>query len=185
MRFTATNLTTRGSRALVTAGVAASLLSVTACGYITPQQTSHQYVASDGINADLGPLKLRNVIVVAKDEKGTGRLIGSVFNSSSNAVTLTVNGADGSQTSIPVKANGTTGLTEKTDAAILSTAGGNPGSLVELKLSENASQQTSTIKVPVLDGTLTQYEQYLPTTATSDASTESATPTPTASSTGH
>ena len=179
MRSTAMNRAQRGKLALTAAALGVSLLTA-GCGYITPQQTSHQYSASDGIRADLGPLQLRNILIVSNGEDKPGRLIGAVYNSSSKDVKLTVNGAKGSQTEVPVKANSHTLLNEDSDEAILSTSGGKPGSLVDVKISENGTNVTSTVKVPVLDGTLEEYKEYLPATSTPTPST-SATSTSSAS----
>ena len=164
------NRAQRGKLALTAAALGASLLTA-GCGYITPQQTSHQYSASDGIRADLGPLQLRNILIVSAGEDEPGRLIGAVYNSSSK---LTVNGAKGSQTQVSVKANSSTVLTENSDAAILSTTGGKPGSLVDLKISENGTNVSDTIKVPVLDATLQEYKGYVPTPSASGSATPSA-----------
>ncbi|HSU48574.1 MAG TPA: hypothetical protein VLJ40_16875 [Arthrobacter sp.] len=169
------NRAQRGKLALTAAALGASLLTA-GCGYITPQQTSHQYSASDGIRADLGPLQLRNILIVSKGENEPGRLIGAVYNSSSKDVKLTVNGAKGSQTEVPVKANGYTLLNQDSDAAVLSTTGGKPGSLVELKVSENGTNVSNTVKVPVLDATLKEYKDYVPTPSASETSSSSASP---------
>ncbi|MHC6595036.1 hypothetical protein [Arthrobacter sp. C152] len=184
------NRAQRGKLALTAAALGVSLLTA-GCGYITPQQTSHQYSASDGIRADLGPLQLRNILIVSTGEDKPGRLIGAVYNSSSKDVKLTVNGAKGSQTEVPVKANSYTLLNEDSDEAILSTSGGKPGSLVDVKISENGTNVTSTVKVPVLDATLPEYKDYLPASSTptptaSATSTSSASPSASASATsGH
>ena len=193
MRSTAMNRARRGKLALTAAAIGVSLLTA-GCGYITPQQTSHQYSASDGIRADLGPLQLRNILIVSSGENEPGRLIGAVYNSSSKDVKLTVNGAKGSQTEIPVKANSRTFLNEDTDPAILSTTGGKPGSLVDVKISENGTNVTSTVKVPVLDATLKEYKDYVPsaspsatpssTAGTSASPSSSATPSATATASG-
>jgi predicted nuclease of predicted toxin-antitoxin system len=175
VRSTAMNRAQRGKLALTAAALGASLLTA-GCGYITPQQTSHQYSASDGIRADLGPLQLRNILIVSKGENEPGRLIGAVYNSSSKDVKLTVNGAKGSQTEVPVKANGYTLLNQDSDAAVLSTTGGKPGSLVELKVSENGTNVSNTVKVPVLDATLKEYKDYVPTPSASETSSSSASP---------
>ena len=172
MRSTAMNRAQRGKLALTAAALGASLLTA-GCGYITPQQTSHQYSASDGIRADLGPLQLRNILIVSTGENDPGRLIGAVYNSSSKDVKLTVNGAKGSQTEVPVKANSYTLLNEKSDAAILSTTGGKPGSLVDVKISETSTNVSNTVKVPVLDATLQEYKSYVPTPSPSATSTPS------------
>lgn len=172
MRSTAMNRAQRGKLALTAAALGASLLTA-GCGYITPQQTSHQYSASDGIRTDLGPLQLRNILIVSNGEDEPGRLIGAVYNSSSKDVTLTVNGAKGSQTQVPVKANSYTLLNDKSDAAILSTTGGKPGSMVDVKISENGTNVSNTVKVPVLDATLKEYKDYVPTPSASAMATPS------------
>ena len=173
MRSTAMNRAQRGKLALTAAAIGVSLLTA-GCGYITPQQTSHQYSASDGIRADLGPLQLRNMLIVSSGEDEPGRLIGAVYNSSSKDVKLTVNGAKGSQTEVPVKANSYTLLNENTDQAILSTTGGKAGSLVDLKISENGTNVSNTVKVPVLDATLKEYKDYVPSASPSATPSSSA-----------
>ncbi|UUL77953.1 hypothetical protein NG819_21295 [Pseudarthrobacter sp. Fe7] len=174
------NRAQRGKLALTAAALGASLLTA-GCGYITPQQTSHQYSASDGIRADLGPLQLRNMLIVSTGENEPGRLIGAVYNSSSKDVKLTVNGAKGAQTQVSVKANSYTILNDKSDAAILSTTGGKPGSLVDVKISENGTNVSNTVQVPVLDATLNEYKEYVPTPSASATSSSSASASPSAS----
>ena len=127
MRFTAMTRGQRGKLAMATAALGIGLLSVTGCGYINPQQTSEQYSASDGTRTDLGPLQLRNMMIISDGEDKPGRVIGAVYNTSSKDVKLTINGAGGSQTQVPVKKNSYALLNDSTDAAILSTSGGKPG----------------------------------------------------------
>jgi hypothetical protein len=170
---------------MASAVLGVGLLSVTGCTYMNPQQTSVQYSASDGISANLGPLEIRNLLIISRGEDQPGRIIGAVYNSSSSDVKLTVTGAKGSKTEISVAKNSDTLLNDTTAPAILSSTGGVPGSLVDVKLTESGTAQTSTVKVPVLDGTLPEYKAYLPggSEPTGSASPES-TPTPT-SSAGH
>lgn len=195
MRFTAMTPGRRGKLAMATAALGIGLLSVSGCGYINPQQTSVQYSASDGTRTDLGPVQLRNMMIVSDGENKPGRVLGAVYNTSSNDVTLTINGASGSQTQVPVKKNSYVLLNDSTDSATLSTTGGKPGSLVEVTLSESATNMKAKFNMPVLDGTIADYKKYIPTptpTATSSSSasssaspsssaSESATPSPTAS----
>ncbi|GAC1371063.1 MAG: hypothetical protein NVSMB43_06730 [Pseudarthrobacter sp.] len=178
MRSTAMNRAQSGKLALAAGVLALGLATMTGCGYITPQQTTHQYSASDGIRADLGPLQLRNMLIVSSGADKPGRLIGAVYNSSSQDIKLTVNGAKGSQAQVPVKANSYTLLNQSTDAAILSTSGGIPGSLVDIKVAENGTNVTKTVQMPVLDATLTEYKEYLPAAS---QPTGSASPTPSTS----
>jgi hypothetical protein len=196
VRFTAMNRGQRGKLAMATAALGIGLLSVTGCGYINPQQTAEQYSASDGTRTDLGPLQLRNFIIISDGEDKPGRVIGAVYNTSSQDAVLTIKGAQGSQAEVPVKQHSYTMLNDTTEAKILVPAGAKPGGLAEVTISDDASSQDAKFAVPVLDGTIVDYKSYLPTpeptassTATSTAtatSTESATATPTPSSTaGH
>ncbi|WP_115789586.1 hypothetical protein [Arthrobacter silvisoli] len=161
------NRVQRGKLAMAAVAIGAGLLSVTGCGYINAQQTSHQYAASDGVRADLGSLQLRNIMIVSTAEDKPGRVIGAVFNQSSSNATLVINGANGAQTSIPVKAKSQTYLNEDSDAAILSSTGGKPGSLVTVSIS--AGSDSSKLQVPVMDGSLVEYQKYLPASASPTA----------------
>ncbi|MEO5781175.1 hypothetical protein KY499_09080 [Arthrobacter sp. PAMC25284] len=173
----------RGKLAMATAALGIGLLSVTGCAYINPQQTSEQYSASDGTNTDLGPLQLRNMMIIAGAEDEPGRIIGAVYNTSASNVTLTIAGADGSQAKVPVSKNSYVLLNDPAEAPVLSSAGGQPGSLVELQISENGTGLTAPFKVPILDGTIVDYKDYLPVEQTT--SSPSVTPTPAGGSNGH
>lgn len=182
MRFTAMNRVQRGKLAMAAAALGVGLLTLTGCGYLNAQQTTHQYAASDGTRADLGPLQLRNFLIVSAGEDKPGRVIGAVYNSSSNDVKLTINGAGGSQTQVTVKKNSYTLLNDSTDAAILDTTGVGPGAVAEVSISEDGTNQTAKIKVPVLDATLPEYKEYLPAGSEPTGSgTATPTPTPTSS----
>lgn len=176
MRFTAMNRGQSGKMAMAAAALSIGLLGLTGCGYVNAQQTSHQYAASDGTRADVGPVQLRNMLIVSANENQPGRVIGAVYNSSSEDVKVTLKGAEGAQTEIPVKKNSYTLLNESTDEAVLSSAGGRPGSLVDVQVTEDGTNVNKTVKIPVVDGTLPEYAAYLP----GGAPTESATPTQTA-----
>ncbi|MDN4642890.1 hypothetical protein QCD75_02635 [Arthrobacter sp. PsM3] len=180
MGFTAMNRGQRGKLAMATAVLGLGLMSVTGCGAVNPQQTSVQYAASDGTQANVGPLQLRNMMIISAGKDKPGRVIGAVYNSSSENVKLTIIGSAGSQTQVAVKQNSYTLLNESTDEAILSSTGGAPGSLVEVSISEDGTNQSTKFKMPVLDATIPDYKQYLPT---GSGPSGSATPTSTSSST--
>jgi hypothetical protein len=185
VRFTAMNRGQRGKLAMATGALGIGLLSVTGCGYINPQQTSEQYSASDGTHTDLGPLQLRNMMIISEGEDKPGRVIGAVYNDSPRDVTLTISGTGGAEAEIPVQKNSYALLNEDSaDEALLSTTGGKPGSLVEVTVREDGTNQTSQVKVPVLDGTIADYKQYLPSSAPTggtDTASPTSTPTPTSS----
>jgi hypothetical protein len=184
VRFTAMNRGQRGKLAMATAALGVGLLSVTGCGYINPQQTSEQYSASDGTRTDLGPLQLRNVLIVSDGEGKPGRVVGAVYNTSSKDVLLTISGAAGSQTQVPVKRNSYTLLNDSTPEAVLSNTGGKPGTVVEVTIREDGTNQNAKFKVPVVDATIVDYKQYLPTPEPTSSSTATPSTTPSSTASG-
>lgn len=178
MRFTAMNRGQSGKMAMAATALSIGLLGLTGCGYVNAQQTSHQYASSDGIRADVGPVQLRNMLIVSAGDNQPGRVIGAVYNSSSKDVKVTLKGAEGAQTEVPVKKNSYTLLNQSTDAAILSTSGGKPGTLSDVQVSEDGTNVNKTVKIPVVDGTLKEYVAYLPGGAPSGSATPTQTATP-------
>ncbi|MFE4838112.1 hypothetical protein ACFRAU_25965 [Arthrobacter sp. NPDC056691] len=178
MRFTAMNRGQSGKMAMAAAALSVGLLALTGCGYVNAQQTSHQYAASDGTRADVGPVQLRNMLIVSAGENQPGRVIGAVYNSSSKDVKVTFKGAEGAQTEVPVKQNSYTLLNQSTDAATLSTTGGKPGTVVDVQVTEDGTNVNKTVKIPVVDGTLKEYAAYLPGGTPSESATPSQTATP-------
>lgn len=71
----------RTASTIVTAALAAVLL--TGCGF--GAQTLQPYTPAEGVNLDVGTVKVRNLVVVA-DEDGNGILSGSLVSSSTDAL---------------------------------------------------------------------------------------------------
>jgi hypothetical protein len=157
---------------------AAVVLGATGCSMISPQATTIAYAPSDGITIDgTGPLKLRNVLIVANDEGTAGNLIGAIVNESSSPQTLTIDIREGEITdSIRVPANDTVSLgADDTDPLLIEGLDAKPGT--DLAVYFSAGEQGSLATVPVLDGGLDYLAPFVP----SGRSTQTATPTPTPS----
>ncbi|MCT1368488.1 hypothetical protein [uncultured Kocuria sp.] len=153
-------------RAGVTMALAAAVLSATGCGYIHQQPTTIHYAASDGVQANVADAKFRNVMVIAKDKNSPGRLLGTVVNSSDQDLTLTIDTGD-AKADVKVPANGEVRFEQK--ETLLKPVGKAPGELLEnTKISSGA--QSTTANIPVLDGTLDEYKQYLPNLAETSSS---------------
>ena len=124
-------------------------------------------------------------MIISEGENKPGRVMGAVYNGSSRDAQLTISGASGAQTEISVKKNSYVLLNkDSTDEAILSTTGAKPGALVEVSIRENGTNESAKFKVPVLDGTIVDYKQYLPSSAPtggSDTASPTSTPSPTSS----
>ncbi|WP_030013480.1 MULTISPECIES: hypothetical protein [Micrococcales] len=154
-------------RAGATMAIAAAVLSATGCGYIHQQPTTIHYSASDGVQADVADAKFRNVMVIAKDKNSPGRLLGTVVNSSDKELSLTIDTGE-AQAEVKVPAKGEVRF-EKQET-LLNPVGKAPGELLKDTKISSGSQST-TANIPVLDGTLDEYQQYLPNLADSNSST--------------
>jgi hypothetical protein len=168
--------TKRAQRLSLIAAIGIGAMAFTGCSAINEQSTTRVYSASDGVRLDLGQLELRNVLIVSEAADGPGRVAGTFYNQSKSDITLTISGAQGSQTEITVKPGVPTVLNSANDSAILSTVAGAPGTVetIELRTSGGATE-TASLQVPVMDGTLKEYKNLIPTPAPSMEPTVEAT----------
>ncbi|ASN51055.1 hypothetical protein [Sinomonas sp. R1AF57] len=166
MRLTASK---PAKRVALIAALGAGLLSATGCGYINAQQTTHQYSASDGVREDVGPLQLRNMIIVSSGTTGSsstlsadapGRLTGTIFNTSDKSVPLTFRDAS-STVRLDVPAKGEINLGDEAHQVNLAKTGAVPGALAKITFSADSASKD--VSVPVLDGTLPEYRTLIPT----------------------
>ena len=163
------------------AAAAAALLTATGCGYVSPQATADEYAPSDGIQADLGDVKVRNLMILATDADSEGRVIGSVVNEGSELATLSID-ADGATAEVEVPANDTVML-ETSEPVMVDRAGAGPGLMVETEL--EADGQSSTQSVPVLDHTYPRYASFVPGGAPTTPANPSNTPKSAEQEPGH
>ena len=161
----------------VAASVAVTMLATTllaGCQFITPQQTTRAYTQSDGVNASVGDVQLRNMFLVDGPED-TASLIGVIASTSSSAssVTLQWTGAQGPETkTLQIPASGLVSLSTdpSTPAAsvpgtassvILEDVQATPGALFPITFS--SSSKDKDVRVPVLTGSQSQYATLVPT----------------------
>ena len=156
------------------------------CSFTNPQETTRITPATNGINTVIGPVKLGNLLILALDANGPGRVIGTVRNTTDHDIVLTLALASGETTTIPVPAQDRRQLTLDTAPVTFARTGAAPGATLQLKIS--ADTTTQTIPVPVLDATFTEYAPYFPirpepphtpgTTPPATSPTPAPTPTP-------
>lgn len=158
MRFTAT---TRMRRAALATAAAAAMLSVTSCGYISQQATTIEYAAADGVNGNVGPLEVSNMLIVSAGEDQPGRITGGIYNDSNQEVQLTMSGPDGGQTQVTVPANGEYFIDNDSPPEIIDPAGAPPGAMSLVTFETSGASEDLTL--PVLDGTFERYETLMPT----------------------
>ncbi|GHD79671.1 hypothetical protein CLV85_0855 [Salinibacterium amurskyense] len=80
---------TRATRAAASALIAGALLVGTAgCSFITPTATLNHYDPSDGIGAEVGDVKVRNVLAISNDDESAVSLMVTIINTSSSSGSL-------------------------------------------------------------------------------------------------
>jgi len=142
---------------------AAVVLGTTGCNRLTPQATTIQYSASDGVNVpDSGPLTVRNALIIANEDGTLGNLVAAVVNSTDDDLTLNVS-IDGQAQKLEVGANSSVSLGVDS-AAMLFDDVGKPGADVDVSFQSGEGEGVR-ISVPILDGTLPYYTQFVPTPA--------------------
>ena len=148
-----TTSSTRRPRAAVLAAVAVSgSMLLSACQVISPRQTDVMYEPSDGVAVDLGPVKVRNLLVIADAADGPGVISAAVGNpSDTDAVISFVQGGEAPvQTTVP--ARGTANLSVDGPKVSIAKVPAAPGAVVTLVVSTPAAGQ-SPVTVPVLPAT--------------------------------
>ena len=168
----ATTILRAGMRYAAAALTLGAVLLTTGCSYDNPAETAKITPATNGINTVVGSIKLADMLILSHGADQPGRIIGTVFNTSAKDATVTISGASGSKVAIPVKANGNTSLAQP-PAMMLDPTAGPPGSMVTVRVSEDATGTSADVQLPVLDSTLPEYESYMP------AAPASGTPSPT------
>src|SRR5690606_26594649 len=135
------------------------------CTFISPQATTIEYAASDGVNPQTdGPLQVRNAFIVADEDGANGNLVAAIVNTTDKRQTLTVEveGLEPLTVQVPTEETVSLGA----DAGPLRTAGLDalPGSTVTVYF-QSGDELGDGIEVPVLDGTLPYYEDLVPAEA--------------------
>jgi hypothetical protein len=154
-------VTAHPRRRLAVAALASLAVAPLAACQSSHPITAEPYAASDGVDATLGSVRAGNLLVLAAADGAPGTVLGSLTNDSDRAVTVQV-GLEDDLTSIDV-APGATELLgpDDTEVAVPAVPVA-PGALMALRLSADA-EGTTTVQVPVLDGTLPYYATLVPT----------------------
>jgi hypothetical protein len=153
-------VTRPSSRALLLASAAAVLAG---CAWTSPSTTQLPYEPSDGTGGAIGDLLLRNVLVVAAEEGGTGALVGVLVNRgpdelSVELTTLPEDGGDSFSETVEVPANSSLRLEE--EEVLLESVDVPLGAL--LPLEARTDEGGVELQLPVLDPS-GPYDGLLPT----------------------
>jgi hypothetical protein len=167
----------RGARTIALAAVSATgALLLAACA---PSTTTLNYDPSDGVGVSvLGEqdtdLRGINLMVVSAAEGEAGNLLGALANETADDASFTLESPGASPVTVDVPAGGTVYLgTETGEAVQLDTVGAAPGNYLDAVIT--VGDDSKEFQLPVFDGTLPEYADYLPAAAVSPS--PSASPT--------
>lgn len=89
-------------RAVAASALALALAAgLTGCNMISPQRTTMEYAASDGINVDLGDVHARNVLLLTDGTGSQANLVFTAVNTSGEDAQLNLN-VDGTAVNLPL-----------------------------------------------------------------------------------
>ncbi|KAA9085357.1 DNA modification methylase [Microbacterium radiodurans] len=141
---------------------AALTLGATGCSMISPQATTIDYSASDGVNVPpSGPLAIRNAMVIT-DESGTaGNFLASIVNDTDEAQTLVLGVAGASETvRVPARQQLLLGV-DGNEPILFEDLDTTAGATLPMSF-QSGDGEGVRIDVPVLDGGLPYYTEYVP-----------------------
>ncbi|WP_062292605.1 hypothetical protein [Demequina phytophila] len=140
---------------------AAVALATAGCSAVNPITTQQAYDASDGMSVEVGDVKGLNLLVITEGEGEPAVLIGSLHNYGEEPIEVSVGLGTGEAVAVEVPAGTSVQLGgEEDETHVTGTSSAAPGGLQDVVLmSEQAGTITET--VPVLDGTLPEYEPEL------------------------
>ncbi len=173
-------------RARAVAAIALSgalALGLSGCTMWMHVETSRPYHPSNGVNITLGDLQLRNVVVLTEDGE-LGNLMGTAVNLTGSDIDFTVQWkADGAyqEVSLTADANGRMNFGVD-DQVTLQPLGEPAGGLLEAVVHIDDGQKA--LRIPVLDATLPEYDDVLPTPTPTPTPVETASTEPDASTEG-
>lgn len=144
---------------VIAASAAVGALLLAACAPVT---TTKPYAPSDGARVDVtDQLRGLNLMVVSEGDGAAGTVLGALANDSAEDMTFTLAAEGAGTLTFPVAANQTIYLgTDDGVEALLDTVVVEPGADIEASLT--AGDVTRDFFLPVLDGTLPEYADYIP-----------------------
>lgn len=160
---TATRTVRRG---LTRRRVSAALVGVavlgllTGCDLIAPQDTKYIQETATGVNGDIGPIFIGNAVLLTKHSSSFASLVATLVNQGTSSEDVRIVTHAGSET-VTVKASESVQVgTPDGETVTFDGLGAQPGSLAPVTF--QTSTMTETLEVPVLDGSLPQYQNLVP-----------------------
>ncbi|MGV8967094.1 MAG: hypothetical protein ACOH2F_12525 [Cellulomonas sp.] len=140
------------------------LLAALAVGGCSPITTAKPYAPSDGIRVDLGStFSAANLLVISAAKGEPGVLLGGLTNRSEDPISVTLSPEGATEATVRVPAKSTVLLGgDKGEPIKIDTVTAAPGAVLPVTISTRDGGSEN-VSVPVLDGTLPQYADLVPT----------------------
>ena len=143
--------------------VIVSLLCLGGCSLLADITTSRPYDPSDGVGATVDDIVVQNFLIITTGEGDEAVLVGSVTNNGTQRTAVELSRAvDGGEQELVLVGPGETvrlGVAPGREL-IVGTAETPPGSNADIKV-EVRDGNSETLPVPVVDGTLPEYQRVL------------------------
>lgn len=161
MKFVASkNLKRAGATALI----AVATLAATGCTYTNEPATTIVYDASDGVSFSMWPqgqrIDMRNLLIISAGEGQPGRVLGTVYNAGDSEQTVTFNVGGGESFTLTAAPGQVIKLEDDANQVIIPSTSKAPGLVIEAE--GVIGETTEAFSLPVLDGTLPEYTDYVP-----------------------
>lgn len=151
-------------------GLALSMVLVlSGCSLAADITTSEPYAPSDGVRAEVGGVLAQNLLIITPAEGEEAVLVGSLTNSTDARVGVSLSrvGGEGESVTVLVDANATARLgTAPGRTLLVATSQVSPGALSDVRI--GVGDQAETLAIPVVDGTLPEYQAVLDSLATAE-----------------
>ena len=146
------------------------LVGTSACTYMTPQSTVKISNVSEGINATVGAIEVRNAVLLSDDGE-TGSLLVNLVNTSDNGISVKMQYEDANSNkvnkSVFVNPGAVTSLGgEDSEQLVFENLDTAPGQLFPMFVQYD-DVTGSQLQVPVLDQTVDFYKGLMPSPSTS------------------
>ena len=170
-------------RALAVSAMAlAALATASGCTATNAQQTAEPYSPGAAAATTVGAVHVAGLFV-ATDGEGPAALVARIVNSGDDAASVEISdeGDSGLRGSFTVEPSATLEVGPGGEQVRVPDLAAAPGQVLQMSISTGGS--STTLAVPVLDGTLEPYAAYVPTATPTSSPTASVTSSPTATGT--
>lgn len=133
---------------------------LTGCDLFAPQGTKDIQETADGVNGDVGAIFVGNAVLLTPESSGPASLVATLVNQGESSEDVRISTDAGTETVTVEPAESVQLGTSDGQSVTFEGLDSPPGSLADVTF--QTSTETQTLQVPVLDGSLSQYQDLVP-----------------------